>query len=59
MAAHLTGDLSMPLTFWIAIALIAIVGFGVVNTYYWRNVRDEYAERQRKWRAANAPAGEA
>ena len=40
----------MPLTFWIFIALLVVIGFGVVNNYYWKNVRDEFQYRQRKWR---------
>lgn len=40
----------MSLPFWITIALVAVVGTGVVNAYYWKNVREELEYRQRKWR---------
>jgi hypothetical protein len=40
----------VPLTFWIFIALLVVVGFGIVNTFYWKNVNEEFQYRQRKWR---------
>lgn len=41
---------NVSLPFWITIALFAVVGTGVVNAYYWKNVREELEYRQRKWR---------
>ncbi len=40
----------MPLSFWLFIALMVIVAFGVINNYYWRNVREEHRYRVRKWK---------
>lgn len=41
---------TVSLPFWITIALFVVVGTGVVNAYYWKNVREELEYRQRKWR---------
>jgi hypothetical protein len=40
----------VPLSFWLFIALMVIVAFGVINNYYWRNVREEHHYRVRKWK---------
>lgn len=40
----------MPITFWIFIALIVVVAGGMLNAYYWRNVREEHQYRVRKWK---------
>lgn len=39
----------MPLSFWIFVAIIVVVAFGLVNTWYWKNVREDFKYRQRKW----------
>ncbi|MFZ4760650.1 MAG: hypothetical protein ACOYLX_20985 [Burkholderiaceae bacterium] len=38
-----------PLTVVLVLILFVIVGFMLINNFYWRNLRDEHAYRVKRW----------
>lgn len=42
----------MPVSFWLTLILFAVVGFMLLNGFYWKNQRDEHEYRVKKWKAA-------
>ncbi len=41
----------MPVSFWLTIVLFVIIGFMLVNNFYWKNLREEHKYRVEKWKA--------
>ena len=41
----------MPVSFWLTIVLFVIIGFMLVNNFYWKNQREEFKYRVEKWKA--------
>jgi hypothetical protein len=44
------GSIVSPIFFVLTLVLFVIIGFGLVNNYYWRNVRDEHRYRVERWK---------
>jgi hypothetical protein len=43
---------TVPVSFWLTLILFAVVGFMLLNGFYWKNQRDEHEYRVKKWKAA-------